>query len=414
MSIYLTPRRRMGVLVATGALALTACGGGSTAAKPSGGKGLTGTPIKLGNVVDLTGPVPGLFKGAREATEAYVEKINSTGGMNGHPVELVTGDSQISCNGTVSAWSKVMPQVQAMIGSVSALDGCLHDAKVLEASPDTPAIFQELNPVNSGTLNAFAPSPRPLGQSIGAYRYIDSLHPGAIKKLGVIVNEQTSFSTTELLVGLKVLGGAVAYTHTTNIAKQTDYTADIVKMRAAGVSWLTLDGMDIATISRILSAAKQQNWRPEVITSAPAYDGNFFSIADPAAAEGVYLPLQTAYFLGGDEATSEGVKDYLTWLKKVHPSSKPDLFGAYAWAADELWYQAWQKALEPKGPKEVKFALGTIIKFDAKGLLAEASPTGRQPATCWTVGQIKGGKFVRLEPTDKGFSCAGAEFVPFT
>ena len=406
-------RPTFGVLLVSGALVLSACGGGSSKPSSSGSK-LTGTPIKIGNVADLTGPVPGLFKGAREATEAYIEKINSGGGLDGHPVELVTGDSQTTCNGAVSAWSKVFPQVEAMVGSISALDGCLHDAKVFDKFPKVPAIFQQLNPVNSGNLNAFSPQPRPLGQSIGAYRYIDGLHPGAVKKLGLIVNEQTSFSTTLLLGGLKKLGGEVAYTHTTNIAKQTDYTADIIKMRANGVKWLSLDGMDINTISRILAAAKQQNWHPEVITSAPAYDGNFFAVADPAAAEGVYFPLQTALFLGGDSATSEGVSEYLKWLKKVHPDSKPDLFGAYAWASAELWYQAWNKALAPKGPDQVRFALGTFIKYDAKGLLAESSPTGREPATCWLVGQIVKGAFTRLMPTDKGFSCDGAEFVPLT
>ena len=87
-------------------------------------------------------------------------------------------------------------------------------------------------------------------------------------------------------------------------------------------------------------------------------------------------------------------------------------YGANAWAAWELWFQAWTKALAPKGPKEVRFALGTIIDFDAKGMLATASPTGRKPAVCWMVAQIKGGAFERLEPKDKGFSCEGAEFVP--
>lgn len=412
MALSLSSRSRLTLAIAVGTLVLTACGGGSSATKAQGGgnHGLTGTPIKIGNVVDLTGPVPGLFKGAREAVEAYVEKINSSGGLNGHPVELVTGDSQISCNGAVSAWGTVMPQVQAMVGSISALDGCL--APVLEKNGKIPAVFQILNPVLSGILNTFAPSPRPLGQSIGAYRYIDKLHPGAIKKLGVIVNEQTSFSTTELLAGLKKLGGEVAYTHTTNVAKQTDYTADIIKMRANGVRWLTLDGSDIATINRILSAAKQQNWRPEVITSAPAYDGNFLKLADPAAVEGVYVPLATAFFLGGDKASSPGVAEYLEWLGKVHPGSKPDLFGANAWAAAELWYQAWQKAGGAKTPDDVRFAMSTIQTFDAKGLLAPASPTSRSPQVCWLVGQIKNNAFVRIEPADKGFSCEGAEFVP--
>jgi branched-chain amino acid transport system substrate-binding protein len=413
VSMQRSKRTRLGVGVAVAALALTACGGGSS--KPSAnsttsGTKLTGTPIKIGNVVDLTGPIPGLFKGAREATEAYVEKINQSGGMNGHPVELVTGDSQISCNGATAAWGEVMPKVQAMVGSISGLDSCAQ--KALEANPKIPAIFEILNPILSGIPNTFSPAPRPLGQSIGAYKYIDKLHPGAVGKLGFIVNVQTEFTTTQLLAGLKVIGGAVAYSRTTDVTKQTDYTADIIKMRANGVKWLSLDGLPIGTINRILSAAKQQNWKPEVVTASPAYDGNFLALADPDAVEGVYFPLAIALFLGGDKDSSVGVKEYLEWLGKVHPDAKPDLFGAYAWASAELWYEAWQAAAEPKGPEDVRFALGTITKYDAKGMIAEASPTARTPATCWLVGQIKDGKYVRIEPADKGFSCEGAEFVP--
>jgi ABC-type branched-subunit amino acid transport system substrate-binding protein len=405
---------RIGVAFAVAALALTACGGGST--KKAGSTAdlskLTGTPIKIGNVVDLTGPIPGLFKGAREATEAYVNKINSTGGLDGHPVTIVTGDSKITCNGATEAWGTVMPQVQAMVGSISGLDSCA--AKALNANPKIPAVFEILNPVLSGIPNTFAPAPRPLGQSIGAYKYIAGKHPGAVAKLGFIANTQTEFTTIELLAGLKKIGGAVAYTVTTDVTKQTDYTANIIKMRANGVKWLSLDGLPIDAISRILSAAKQQNWRPEVITASPAYDGNFLKLADPSAVEGVLIPLQQALFLGGDRATSVGVDEYLTWLEKTHPGAKPDIFGAQAWASAELWSQAWHKAGGAKSPDDVRFALGTIQTFDAKGLIAEASPTTRTPPGCWLVAEIKGGAFERIEPADKGFSCEGAQFVPLT
>lgn len=396
------------------AIGLAACSGGSSkkAGTTGGNHGLTGTPVKLGNVVDLTGPIPGLFKGAREATEAYVEKINSSGGLNGHPVELVTADSQTTCNGAAAAWGSVMPQVQAMVGSISGLDSCA--AKALNANPKTPAVFEILNPVLSGIPNTFSPSPRPLGQSVGPYKYISNLHPGAIGKLGYIANTVTEFSYIQLIGALKAIGGHVAYTRTTDVTKQTDFTSDIIKMRAAGVEWLTLDGLPIDVVNRILNNAKQQHWRPKVITAVTAYDGNFLKIADPAAIEGVYIPTSVAMFLGEDRATTPGVDEYLTWLNKVHPGSKPDLFGAYAWASMELWYQAWKAAGGTKSPDDVRFALGTIQKFDAKGLLAEASPTSRTPATCWLVAEIKNDKFQRLEPKDKGFSCEGAQYVPLT
>jgi ABC-type branched-subunit amino acid transport system substrate-binding protein len=403
---------RLGVALIAGAVLLTACNNTPTkkASDNPAKTTLTGTPIKVGNVADLTGVIPGLFKGAREAVEAYVAKVNAEGGIAGHPVELVTADSKITCNGAVAAYEKVLPEVVAMVGSLSGLDGCV--GKVIAKYPKIPNVFQILDPRLSGIPNTFAPSPRPLGQSIGPYRYISDKHPGAVSKLGFIVNEQTAFTSTQLLSGLKTLGGAVAYTRTTNVTKQSDYTADIIKMRSSGVKWLSLDGLDITTISRVLAAAKQQNWRPEVITSAPAYDGHFFQIADKAAAEGVLLPLGTALFLGEDRATSKGVDDYLTWLEKTHPGSKADLFGINAWAASKLYFDAAIKVGPTLGSEYVMAAVGQVEKFDSNGSIAEASPGKRTPATCWIVAEIHDGKYRRLDPADKGFSCAGAEFVP--
>ena len=409
---------RPGAVLVAAVLALTGCAGsGDDASKdtspdPTVTSNAAGTPILIGNIVDLTGPVTGLFKGAREAMEAYVAKVNSEGGIDGRPLKLVTADSKIDCNGTRAAYEELAPKVEAFVGNISALDGCAAD--VLPKYPKLPAVFQQLNPDLANIATVLTPAPRPPGQSVGALKYISEKNPGAIEKIGLLVNTRTAFSAKQMRAGLEALGGKVVYTREVQIDVQTDYTADVVKMRSAGVQWLSLDGYNIETIARILDDAKQQNWRPKVITSAPAYDGNFFSVADPAAAEGVYLPLQTAMFLGEDRADSAGVEDYLTWLKRVHPKAKPDLFGANAWAAGMLYTQARKAAGGGKAtPEQVVQALIKTTSFDADGLLAEANPGDQKPATCWLLAQIKGGKYVRVTP-DKGFSCDGAEFVPYT
>ncbi len=413
------PALRVTAALATGSLLLAACGGdgGSTDAGPTDqpqvevSSSADGTPIVIGNIVDLTGPVPGLFKGARQAIEAYVAKTNSEGGIEGRPLELMTADSKIDCNGTRAAYEQLAPKVEAFVGNVSALDGCAAD--VLPKYPKTPAVFQQLNPDLAKIATVLTPAPRPPGLSIGAYKYISDKHPGAVEKLGVLVNTRTKFSTDQLVNGLKSIGGKVAFTREVQIDVQTDYTADIIKMRAAGVKWLTLDGMNIETISRILDDAKQQNWRPEVITSAPSYDGNFFGIADAAAAEGVLIPSSLSLFLGEDRKDSKGVDEYLTWLEKTHPGAKADLFGANAWAAGMLYTQAFKAAGKDAKPADVVKALIGIKKFDGEGIVAESNPGDQEPATCWLVAEIKGGTYHRVAP-DKGFSCEGAAYVPFT
>lgn len=411
---------RAGALLAVASLSLVACGGGggSNDADPAVDTSpaaidstADGEPIKIGNIVDLTGPVPGLFKGARQAMDAFVAKTNSEGGIDGRPLELVTADSKIDCNATRAAWDSTAKEVEAIVGSISALDGCIAD--VLPKYPKIPAVFQQLNPELAQIATVLTPSPRPPGQSIGAYRYISDKNPGAIQKLGVLVNTRTKFSTTQLVGGLKALGGKVVFTRELAIETTTDYTADIVKMRSAGVEWLTLDGFNIETIGRVLRDAKQQNWRPKVITSAPAYDGNFFKVADPASAEGVYLPLSTSMFLGEDRENVPAVDEYLTWLEKVHPGAKADLFGANAWASALLYKEARMSAGgKDAKPADVVQALIKTTKFDAGGMIAESNPGEQKPPVCWMVAQIKGGKYTRIEPSDKGFSCEGSEYVP--
>jgi ABC-type branched-subunit amino acid transport system substrate-binding protein len=176
---------------------------------------------------------------------------------------------------------------------------------------------------------------------------------------------------------------------------------------------VSIDSFQLDAVSRFLDAAKQQNWHPKVITAATAYDGSFLSVADPAAAEGVYLPQAFAMFLGEDRKTSKGVDNYLTWLDKVHPGAKPDLFGANAWANAMLYTQAREAAGGADAtPEQVVKALINTKKFDADGLLAESDPGDQKPATCYLVAQIKGGKYIRDFPAT-GYSCDGADYIPY-
>ncbi len=64
-------------------LVLTACGGG--------GGGDT-TPIKVGAIFDLTGATGDVGTPYSEGVKGYVEWLNANGGVEGHPIELVSAD----------------------------------------------------------------------------------------------------------------------------------------------------------------------------------------------------------------------------------------------------------------------------------------------------------------------------------
>ncbi|HSO13424.1 MAG TPA: ABC transporter substrate-binding protein [Anaerolineales bacterium] len=65
-------------------LVLTACG--------SGGGGDTATPIKIGAIFDLTGATGDVGTPYSEGVKGYVEWLNAQGGVEGHPIELISAD----------------------------------------------------------------------------------------------------------------------------------------------------------------------------------------------------------------------------------------------------------------------------------------------------------------------------------
>lgn len=65
-------------------LVMTACGG-------AGGEGEQ-TPIKVGAIHDLTGPTSDVGTPYADGLKAYVEWKNASGGIDGHPIELISAD----------------------------------------------------------------------------------------------------------------------------------------------------------------------------------------------------------------------------------------------------------------------------------------------------------------------------------
>ena len=87
-------------------------GGRSARGLPPGDKGntdvgVTKDSITLANIADISGPVPGLFESAQQATKAFVAYWNATyGGVCGRQLKLKTYDSGTASNGTATRRSR--------------------------------------------------------------------------------------------------------------------------------------------------------------------------------------------------------------------------------------------------------------------------------------------------------------------
>lgn len=105
------------------AVALTGCAArnGAEEVSAQGGES-AGEPIKIGVVVSLTGTYAGLGEPERATLEMEAARINSGGGINGRPVELIYEDDATDEAKAVAATTKLIEQdnVVALIGATGS------------------------------------------------------------------------------------------------------------------------------------------------------------------------------------------------------------------------------------------------------------------------------------------------------
>ncbi len=390
----------------TSAPTTTARTGGST----SSGPGVTSSTITVSNVSILSGPVPGLFQGAPNGVKAFFNYINSTqGGVNGRKLVLKSEDDTFSCTQNQALTQSDASQVLAFVGSFSLYDNC--GAKVFTQNTNLADVSYTLDPTAQALTNNFSPQPQTNGFRTGPFAYYKANYPKAIKAVGALVSNVSSAvaNWNGQRATMESMGYKVAYLREIN-PLETDFTADIEKMRNNGVQLLYLTDLDIKRIALILNAAQQQGWHPQLITAGgTAYDGSFFKLTNPGAGQGLLNDQQQAMYLStpkSDASTVPEVKLFDTWMSKTNPGFPPDIFSVFGWASGRLFYQALQAAGPNPTQSSLLTALRNIHTFNSNGLLAPADPASKTPATCWVLIKINGTQYQRVSPS-AGFRCDG-------
>ena len=124
-AVTLRHHRRRTAMVAGGLLALlSACGGsgsGGKAATTGGGSG-SSEPIKVGSMLDETGPLNIYGKAMSDATKLAISDINAKGGVNGRMLQLVSYDAQ-SDNAKYTQYATTLAQkdkVAVVMGGITS------------------------------------------------------------------------------------------------------------------------------------------------------------------------------------------------------------------------------------------------------------------------------------------------------
>ena len=256
---------------------------GTVASPPPGGNGgatdigVTATSINLGAVTTLSGPVPGLFAGDVYGAQAYFAYVNSQGGIFGRQLRLEAADDQLDCGQNRTQHLAQAGHVFSWVSSLSLYDNC--GAPVLQQHKDMSEVAVTFSTQASELKNTFSINPLVPGYRLGSFQYYKSKYPDAITHSASLVGNIGS--AVQIFKGIQAASESLGYKwpYVRDYSPgETDFTADIIQMRQKGIQFLYFVSADSHTIAKVLNAAKQQNWRPQVIAVGAgdaAYDPSF-------------------------------------------------------------------------------------------------------------------------------------------
>ncbi len=375
--------------------------------------GVTSNQVKIGNVSTLA---LGLFKGAQVGTQAYVDYINSTGGVNGRKLSLDNGDDSFTGAGNKQATQNALANDFALVGNFSLEDS--YGGTVLAANPGFPDVSQVLDNATNKLPNVYSPLPLKDGWSSGQMTYYKNKFPADANYAGALLADSPAAAATwsgEKYVAEQE-GFKFIYAKTYPVT-QTDFTQNVIAMKNAGVKILFIDQMPPNYASSVLKALSQQNYHPQVLLGAATYSNALIPAAGGAAnVNGAYLAQNLTLYQGSDSSIVPAVSTFQDWVQKASPGFKPDLFTLYGWLSTELFVQGLKSAGKNPSRGSLLEALSKVTTFNGNNISATSNPAASDPPHCYLIAKVVNGEFQRVDDppvssSTAGFRCDGSYVV---
>ncbi|OKO83029.1 ABC transporter substrate-binding protein [Bradyrhizobium sp. AS23.2] len=315
------------------ALATTAATGTRAADMP----GVTATEIRIGNAMPYSGPASA-YSIIAKTEQAYFDKINAEGGINGRKIKFLSYDDAYSPPKTVEQVRKLVESDDVLLvfqtlgtPPSSAVHKYLNQKKVPQLLTASGAA-KFTDPKRFPWTMGWNPTLENEGQIYG--RYILANHAGA--KVGVLY--QNDDYGREVLNGLrsglgkdadKMIVAAVPY-------ETSDPTVDsqVVKIKSAGADVF----VNVSTTKAAAQAIRkigEMGWKPVHILNSVA--NSVGAVLEPAGLEASTGILSAGYLKDPTDPTWDNAADRKEWeafMDKHFPSGdKTAIHTVYGYAA---------------------------------------------------------------------------------
>jgi branched-chain amino acid transport system substrate-binding protein len=367
----------------------------SPVAQAQATQGVTKNEIIIGSIQDLSGPIAGFGKQARNGLQMRVDEINQAGGVNGRRLRLVVEDSGYDPKRALLAAQKMVQQdrIFAMIGTIGT-------PVVMATLP----ILLERNVPNLFPLSAAREMYEPLHRlkfSMAA-PYYDQARSGVqfmAKERGAksfcVIYQDDEFGLEVMRgaeEGLKKMG--MNFTERTTYKRgATDFSSQVARMRGSGCDTIVMGTIIRETIGTI-GEARKMGWNPNFLGTSASYTELIHKLGGKAM-DGFYSTFQVAVPYLDDP--SKNVRDWGA-AYKARFNEDPSVFTAYGYSMITMFVQAAEKA----GPNLTVDSLVSALETTEFPRDMFGSPpyrfskTNRLGNERSRVGQIQNGKWVAV------------------
>lgn len=348
--------------------------------------------ITIGTIQDLSGPIAGIGKQARNGVQLRVDELNEQGGVHGRKLVLKIEDDGYDPKRAVLAAQKLVNQdkIFAMVGHIGTAQNLatfpvLFPKNVFNFMPLTAA-REMYEPLNKLTYAFIAPY----------YNQIREATPKLAKEKGA-TKVCTIYQDDEF--GLEVLKGTedglkdagMTLTEKASFKRgATDFSSQVAKTKAAGCELITLGTIIRETLGTV-GTARKMGYNPVFLGSAAAYSELVAKLGGKAM-DGVYATMaaQAPY----EDDASQPIRFWATKYKTKF-NEEPGVFSAYGYIVTDMFI----KTLEKTGPNLstdafVKAMESSSFPTDIFGSApATYSPTKHLGSLAWRLSQIQDGKW---------------------